>query len=198
MYYNQAVCIQMYIDVGIIIVYLFAVGIGLLLAFTGLRNLGVVVFDPNTIVSLGGCTESYQDHVYVTPLDVFTAPVVNSTELVEGSVYSCRGGEMRSASMWLGISGGVITAVLLARHVKGALFIGIAFVTVISWIPGHAASYLGEGSVIPGGEKRLDTFKNVVAAPSLSLTGLAWDWSAFDSSTFCSLSNIILNMLLYL
>lgn len=29
------------------------VGIGLLLAFTGLRSLGVVVFDPSTLVSLG-------------------------------------------------------------------------------------------------------------------------------------------------
>lgn len=29
------------------------VGIGLLLAFTGLRSLGVVVFDPSTLVTLG-------------------------------------------------------------------------------------------------------------------------------------------------
>lgn len=32
-----------------------SVGIGLLLAFTGLRNLDVVVFDPSTLVQLGGC-----------------------------------------------------------------------------------------------------------------------------------------------
>lgn len=104
-----------------------------------------------------------------------------------------------------------------------------SFVTIISWIPGHGASYLGSSSVIPGGhtcllygfqlhstacrlcsrcssqlfqaapscscpapiparlfprpstggEQRLDVFKQVVAAPSLSATGLAWDWSAF-------------------
>ena len=27
----------------------------------------------------------------------------------------------------------------------------------------------------------METFKNVVAVPSLSLTGLAWDWSAFGN-----------------
>lgn len=31
----------------------------------------------------------------------------------------------------------------------------------------------------PGGQQRLDVFKQVVAAPTLSATGLAWDWSAF-------------------
>lgn len=30
-----------------------------------------------------------------------------------------------------------------------------------------------------GGEARMDVFKQVVAAPTLSATGLAWDWSAF-------------------
>lgn len=30
-----------------------AVGIGLLLSFTGLNNLGVIAFNPNTIVGIG-------------------------------------------------------------------------------------------------------------------------------------------------
>lgn len=64
---------------------------------------------------------------------------------------------------------------------QGALFIGIAFITVISWIPGHAASYLGAGSDIPGGAARMDVFSEVVAAPSLAATALSWDWSAFKS-----------------
>lgn len=55
------------------------------------------------------------------------------------------------------------------------------FVTIISWIPGHGASYLGSSSPIPGGEARLSVFKEVVAAPSLDATGLAWDWSAFNT-----------------
>jgi len=91
---------------------------------------------------------------------------------------------MRSATAWLGIAGGCIMAFLSAWHVKGALFIGIAFVTIISWIPGHAASFLGDGSPIPGGAYRMDVFSEVVAAPSISSTGLAWDWSAVTSGHF--------------
>ena len=53
--------------------------------------------------------------------------------------------------MWLGIAGGVLMAVLLFAGVKGSLVIGILFVTVISWIPNHSASYLGEKSAIRGG-----------------------------------------------
>jgi hypothetical protein len=34
---------------------------------------------------------------------------------------------------------------------------------------------------LAGGQARLDVFKEVVALPSLSATGLAWDWSAFGS-----------------
>ena len=119
--------------------------------------------------------------------------------------------------MWLGIAGGFLMALLLVLGVKGALIFGIAFVTIVSWIPGHAASYLGADSAIPGagglptnaprrrpvrvpakpqcphiqgvrgpcphsfagGQQRFDVFKEVVAVPSLDLTGLAWDWSAF-------------------
>lgn len=41
--------------------------------------------------------------------------------------------QMRSATMWLGIAGGVLMAVLLFAGVKGSLVIGILFVTIISW-----------------------------------------------------------------
>lgn len=33
---------------------------------------------------------------------------------------------------------------------QGTLAVGILFVTIISWIPGHAASYIGEGADISG------------------------------------------------
>ncbi len=58
---------------------------------------------------------------------------------------------MRSATMWLGMAGGVLMAVLLFAGVKGSLVIGILFVTIISWIPGHSASFLGAGSAVGGG-----------------------------------------------
>ena len=162
-----------------------AVGIGLLLSFTGLRSLGVVVFDQSTLVGLGGCSEGMRTYIYT-----FNQPInsTNVTSCMAGaqqaytSVYGCQGGEvsgcgavvrvlapsptiimfmhapcrsqMRSATMWLGIAGGYLMAVLMYMGVKGSLIIGIAFITVVSWIPGHAASYLGSGSPIPGAPPR--------------------------------------------
>lgn len=52
--------------------------------------------------------------------------------------------------MWLGVAGLGLMALLMAKRVQGALMIGIAFTTFISWIPNHAASYLGASSQIPG------------------------------------------------
>ena len=208
-----------------------SVGIGLLLAFTGLRNLGVVVFNDNTLLSLGGCPMENRVPVYSNLTESVRAAGAEAALAADaayedlfgrpGSVqaYACAGGVMRSATMWLGLGGGALMALLLAWGVKvrgcsggalckrarlfaplhlglasspsslpsthnptqGALFIGIAFITVISWIPGHAASYLGAGSDIPGGAARMDVFSEVVAAPSLAATALSWDWSAFGS-----------------
>ncbi|GAB4819465.1 hypothetical protein N2152v2_006511 [Parachlorella kessleri] len=162
-----------------------SVGIGLLLAFTGLQNLGVIAFDNETYVALGGCSRSAETFIYSLDYRLTTAQLQNLSAIDPGrlpipaAVHGCSGGTMGSATMWLGIAGGVLMALLMSLGVKGGLVIGIFFVTIISWIPGHAASYLGEGSAYEGGAYRMQTFKQVVAAPSLSMTGLAWDWSAF-------------------
>jgi xanthine/uracil/vitamin C permease (AzgA family) len=39
---------------------------------------------------------------------------------------------------------------LMGRRVKGSIMIGILFVTFISWIPNHAATYFGEASQVKG------------------------------------------------
>lgn len=173
------------------IAYASSVGIGLLLAFSGLRNLGVIVFDNNTLLTLGGCSTENHQYTFTTdyPLDItsLNGTLNSTTGIVQESnaaVYSCAGGEMRSATMWLGIAGGLLMAGLTAAGVRGSLFLGIAFITIISWIPGLAVSYLGEGSDIPGGEVRLELFKKVVAAPSLDGIGLAWDWSGVSQGHF--------------
>lgn len=57
---------------------------------------------------------------------------------------------MSDAPLWLGIAGLAIMTVLMSRNFKGAIICGILFVTIISWIPGHAASYLGKTSNLPG------------------------------------------------
>lgn len=164
-----------------------SVGIGLLLAFTGLRNMGVVVFDANTLVTLGGCSEDHHSIVYSSKTLISAASIAIATESLDEAspaVYACDGGEMQSPTMWLGISGGFIMALLTAWSVKGALFIGIAYITIISWIPGHSASYLGADSSIPGGAIRMNIFKQVVAVPTLEGTGLEFDWSAFTAGHF--------------
>ncbi len=69
-----------------------SVGIGLFIAFIGLKNAGVIVDHPATLVTLG---------------------------------------DMSSQSVMLALTGIVITGVLLAFRVKGALLIGILVSTVI-------------------------------------------------------------------
>jgi hypothetical protein len=67
------------------------------------------------------------------------------------SNYGCKGKRLHSANFWMGVAGFAIMTILMARRVKGAIMLGIVFVTTISWIPGHGGSYLGPTSEIPGG-----------------------------------------------
>ena len=66
------------------------------------------------------------------------------------TTFHCNGHKMESATLWLGLAGLLAIAVMMSRSFRGSVFIGIIFVTVIAWIPGHGASYLGAGSPIPG------------------------------------------------
>lgn len=61
---------------------------------------------------------------------------------------------MKLPTMWLGIAGAAIMVLMMAKRVKGAIMFGILFTTFISWIPDHAASYLGPSSQIPGGSNK--------------------------------------------
>lgn len=72
-------------------------------------------------------------------------------------------------------------AVLMVKRIPGAIMVGILFTTFISWIPNTEASYLGASSQIPGGEQRMEFFKQGVTLPTLSQTWLAYDWSGFGS-----------------
>lgn len=70
---------------------------------------------------------------------------------------------MTDAPLWLGIAGLAIMTILMSRNFKGAIICGILFVTIIAWIPGHAASYLGKTSNLPGEL----SFYSVNTCPSL-------------------------------
>lgn len=171
-------------------------GIGLFLAFIGLQSsegLGVVTYDAATLVTLGGCTNEFAQHMYTIPNSAVESnalcelvdgvPTINS--LVLGTPSSNRycepAGKMRAATLWLGISGGMLMTILMAKGVKGAIMAGIAMVTIISWIPtaSNKATYLGKHSSIPGGEARLDYFKKVVAAPDTSATAGKLSFTGF-------------------
>ncbi|KAK9847251.1 hypothetical protein WJX84_005524 [Apatococcus fuscideae] len=153
-------------------------GIGLFLAFIGLQGgqgLGVVADDEATLVTLGGCPFDAQFSTQLQTDLTGSLPPLNST------AYYCNGQKMHSATMWLGISGFIIMCVLMSRGFKGAVIVGILFVTFIAWIPGHAASWLGTKSQLLGGvggtgAARMAYFKKVVAVPNLSRTGAQLDF----------------------
>lgn len=168
-------------------------GIGLFLAFIGLQKsegLGVIAADPAVLVTLGGCPNANQVHLYaiadpspsaVCSVDPKTGAL--SADLgPAGANYMCKGGKMHSPTMWLGIAGFVVIVILMARRVNGAIMAGILFTTFISWIPNHRASYLGPGTDIPGGEERFETFRNVVSVPNAQKTSLTWSFNAFSNS----------------
>lgn len=179
------------------ILYSTAAGIGMFLAFLGLQysnGIGLITADGATLVTLGGCPEDEQAHMYAWKDDQISwQGICNSTinektgapELTmppRSSNYECTGAKMRSPTMWLGIWAGVLMVVLMARNVRASILYGVLFATFIAWIPGHGASYLGAGSQIPGGEDRLEYFKKVVQVPNVKATALALDFGALASS----------------
>jgi AGZA family xanthine/uracil permease-like MFS transporter len=84
---------------------------------------------------------------------------------------------MHSASLWLGISGLALMVLLMGRRVKGSIMIGILFVTFISWIPYHKATYFGEASQVKGGPapaRHNTTSSSQGDRVFVSLTGVWW------------------------
>lgn len=171
-------------------------GIGSFLAFIGLQQaegLGVVTYSSATAVTLGGCPPDYRSYQYtfsssqledacVLSDGAAVANPANSGWTASSNYFCESAGVLRSGQTWLGIAGGMLMAVLLAKNVKGALMVGIVFVTVISWIPtsGNHAAYLGS-SAGAAGEDRLDYFKQVVAVPDTSYVNAQFDFSGFKT-----------------
>jgi xanthine/uracil/vitamin C permease (AzgA family) len=93
--------------------------------------------------------------------------------------YSCMGKQLQSMTMWLGIFGGALMVILMVQGVKASILIGILFVTFISWMPDHAATYF-EGSSKAGGEARYEYFLKGAALPSVALTGGKLDFPALS------------------
>ncbi|KAI7839304.1 hypothetical protein COHA_007002 [Chlorella ohadii] len=136
-----------------------AAGIGLFLSFIGLQaseGLGVTTYNSATLVTLGGCPPGDRTFQFtISGSDISSGAVcsigangaaeANMGLFLPSDSYSCgSAGVMRSATMWLGIAGGMLMTVLMSKNVKGAIVAGILMVTFISWIPSHgnAARYI--------------------------------------------------------
>lgn len=111
--------------------------------------------DMKTVSCAGGC--NVDDRIYpyyiADPTSVCTPAQPGGTLPnlpPAGTAYECLTNKMHSAPMWLGLGGLAIMTILMARNVKAAIIIGISITTIIAWLPGHGASYLGHTSNIPG------------------------------------------------
>ncbi|GBB85696.1 hypothetical protein RclHR1_12180005 [Rhizophagus clarus] len=113
-------------------------GIGLFLTFIGLQKsagIGLISYDPSTIVTLGGCPLSELDQT-----------------------GKCLSHHMESATTWLGIFGFLIISILTLYKVKGSLLIGIILISVISWFKNTAFTYFPDTKT---GVNRFEFFKKV-------------------------------------
>jgi AGZA family xanthine/uracil permease-like MFS transporter len=113
-------------------------GIGLFLAFIGLQKsagIGLISYDPLTLVTLGGCPQSNIDE---------TGKCINN--------------HMESSTTWLGIFGFIIMSILTLYKVKGSLSIGIILISIISWFKNTDFTYFPETKA---GEARFEFFKKV-------------------------------------
>mmetsp|Transcript_13893 Transcript_13893/g.34200 ORF Transcript_13893/g.34200 Transcript_13893/m.34200 type:complete len:631 (-) Transcript_13893:129-2021(-) len=170
-------------------------GIGLFLAFIGLQaaeGIALITADPATLVTLGGCDlveRAYSYSPYPPDLNYDAVCGGGADAWANGppqalgprsANYSCMGGQLRSATTWLGILGGMLMVLLMMKNTKASILVGILFITFISWIPDHKASYLGASSPIPFGEERREYFLKGAVVPSVKKTGGQLDFKALN------------------
>lgn len=137
-----------------------AAGIGLFLAFIGLQSsagIGLITSSPATLVELGGCPPEYR----------------NSNTNV------CESHHMRGGPTWLGILGLMIVIVLTQFRVRGAILVGILFVSIVSWPRPTAVTYF---PYTDAGNAAFDYFKKVVTFHPIkhTLAVFHWDLSSGD------------------
>lgn len=156
-------------------------GIGCFLAHIGLQTaegLGVVVSDIATAVTLGGCPPEKR-----TPLVALTDSCKENTmTCVTSDAYTCDdlGGIMTSATMWIGIAGLLIIAILLSYKKKSAFIIGISFVTIISWFRNTPLTYFPDDD---GGNARFEYFSKIVSIEPVNALLLNYTFDADDLKT---------------
>jgi AGZA family xanthine/uracil permease-like MFS transporter len=76
--------------------------------------------------------------------------------------------------MWIGFMiGGVLTALLMTYKIRGAIIVGIALVSIMSWPRDTSFTYFPR---TPIGDSRFEFFKNVVAFHPIKRTLAVQDW----------------------
>ncbi|CAG8620614.1 11078_t:CDS:2, partial [Dentiscutata heterogama] len=140
-------------------------GVGFFLTFIGLqRSAGIALIshDPTTIVTLGGCPDQYY----------------NQTTGI------CTSHHMESPTTWLGILGFLIMVILLLFRVKGSMFLGIIFISIVSWFRNSEVTYF---PYTDEGNARFDFFKNVVSFHAIEKTLGAMHFNLGSSDVWLAL-----------
>ncbi|KAL2195053.1 hypothetical protein P885DRAFT_70640 [Corynascus similis CBS 632.67] len=136
------------------------VGIGLFLTLIGMSyssGLGMVTGGTGTPLTIGGCR------------------VEDLNETGE-----CSSGIMTNPKMWVGIiCGGLLTTVLMAFRVKGAIIIGIAIVSFMSWPRNTTLTYFPN---TPDGNQRFSYFSKVVNFHPIQHTLAQQQWNLTGES----------------
>ncbi|KAI7884235.1 hypothetical protein K492DRAFT_174423 [Lichtheimia hyalospora FSU 10163] len=114
-------------------------GIGLYLCFIGVQSsagIGLVGPDASTLVALAACPAEYKDEA-----------------------GTCTGHTMENPTTWMGILGLVIMVILTMYRVRGAILIGIVFISITAWPRVNTVTYF---PYTEAGDLMFDYFKKVV------------------------------------
>lgn len=135
-------------------------GIGLYLALIGLTytaGIGAITGGANDPLQLAGC--------------------VPSLRRPDGT---CKSGEMRNPTLWLGIfCGGIFTALLMMYRVKGAIIAGILLVSVISWPRDSSVTNFPHTKA---GDNAFEFFKKIVTFHPIQHVLTVQDWNISGSN----------------
>jgi len=101
--------------------YAVGAGIGLFIAFIGLKSAGLIVANPATLVSLGALSiEKAQYLITSNPANAEMAEA-DVLAMAKSTVYNT----------YLAIFGIIVTAILLVRGLKGAVFYGLVLTAIV-------------------------------------------------------------------
>jgi adenine/guanine/hypoxanthine permease len=153
-------------------------GIGLFLTLIGLSTtagVGLISGGSSTPLELAGCPSQYldafgqcQSHKLLDPRVCVPLAVCRESQLILCFVKK----------VWIGICcGGMVTGLLMMYRVKGAIFYGIAIVSIMSWPRGTSFTAF---PYTAAGQEGFDFFKKVVGFHPIqhTLAAAQWDLSA--------------------